>query len=186
MIFIYKVNYLFINSINLMPKKIIGYIPSYKFVYEIETEMEDEENFEEEFLYRPNYWCLDVSRAWLKTNHPFKVIRYIDITTNNDFDITTLPKVEQRSFYKIGKKYYQEQKLFFLTYETAFLYNFYESKKWYLFPSGYTGIYKEFYESGQLKIEFYHNNGEIIGEHKAFSANGKEIKVERKYLFDIA
>jgi hypothetical protein len=90
-----------------MPKKIIGYIPAYKFVYEIETEMEDDENFEEEFLYRPNYWCKDINNAWLRTVHPFKVIRYIDITTNNDFDITTLTKTEQRSFYKIGKKYYQ-------------------------------------------------------------------------------
>lgn len=169
-----------------MPKKIIGYIPDYKFVYEIETEMEDYENFEEEFLYRLNYSCKDVINAWLRTVHPFKVIRYIDITTNDDFDVTTLTEIEQRRIYKKGKKYYQIQKLFFLSYETAFLFDFYPAKKWKLFPNGYTGIYREFYESGQLKIEFLHNNGEIIGEHKAFSANGKEITVERKHLFNFA
>ena len=79
-----------------MPKKIIGYIPFYEFLYEIETEMEDYENFEEEFLYRPNYWCKDVNNAWLMTKHPFIVIRYIDITTNNDFDMSKITEREQQ------------------------------------------------------------------------------------------
>jgi len=169
-----------------MPMKIIGYIPNYEFIYEIETEMEDYENFEEEFLYRPYYSCINISNAWLQTNHPFIVKRYIDITTNEDMNILRISEKEQRErgIYKKNKKYYREQKIFFLSYETAFQYHFYLYKKWKLFPDGYTGIYREFYESGQLKIEFLHNNGEIIGDYKTFGSNGREIKVKREHLFN--
>lgn len=162
-----------------MPKKIIGYIPQYEFVYEIETEMEDYENFEEEFLFRPDYYVKDINRAWLKTNHPFIIKRYIDITTNEDFDIS-----RHQNIYRKNKKYYNERCLFFLSYESAFLYDFYQAKKWTLFPNGYSGIYRSYYESGQLKLEFFHNNGEIMGEWKAFYPNGNIANIERKYLFN--
>ena len=61
---------------------------------------------------------------------------------------------------------------FFFSYHNAFMEKFIINKQYLLFENGYSGIYREYYPNGILKLEYYHNNGLIDGVYKAYDCEG--------------
>ena len=55
---------------------------------------------------------------------------------------------------------------YFKSYERAFNFRFILDKQYELFPLGYSGLYRNWTQKGELVIEFYHVNGKIEGSLK--------------------
>jgi antitoxin component YwqK of YwqJK toxin-antitoxin module len=61
---------------------------------------------------------------------------------------------------------------FYLLKEIAFNKHFIDDKQYELFQNGYCGIYTEYYNSGILKVSFFHINGIIDGIYTLYNTNG--------------
>jgi antitoxin component YwqK of YwqJK toxin-antitoxin module len=150
------------------------YTKLYKYIFTIE--LCDDSNHDES---RTN--IIEPLYASYKTNK-FKIIEIEDMTINK--------LVNNYCNYKIGDiikkniKYYFTRERAFLSFDEEYFEGAYEplDKLYYInfFINGYAGIHREWYESGQLREEFYHDNGVVNGDYIKYYENGKieeEFKV---------
>lgn len=101
----------------------------------------------------------------------FKVLHIKDILNDTYTEINK---------YKINNEYV-EKVIFFLKEELAFNYLFFLKSQYKLFPNGYSNIYREYYDDGNLRLEFFHTNGLINGKYTEYFSN-KLIKIECQYV----
>lgn len=134
----------------------IGYYKYDKYVITIETDGQIFENVNE---YKKMY-C-----------YKFKVLHIKDILNEIYSEIDK---------YKINNEY-DEKIIFFLKEELAFNYLFFLKNQYKLFPNGYSNIYREYYDDGNLRLEFFHINGLINGKYTEYFPN-KLIKIECYYV----
>lgn len=69
--------------------------------------------------------------------------------------------------------WFDNQILFFQTYERAFFEEFMENKEYTLFENGYSGPCNTYYNNGQIEFEGYINNGEAYGLARKYFDNGQ-------------
>lgn len=132
----------------------IGYYKYDKYIIMIETETLEFENQHQQMK------C-----------DKFKILHIKDILNE------TYTEIDK---YKINSEY-NEKIMFFLIEELAFNHLFFLKRQYKLFPNGYSNIYKEYFENGNLRLEFYHINGMINGKYIEYFTN-ETIRIECYYV----
>ena len=132
----------------------IGYYKYDKYIITIDTDMQQFNN---------EYKQMNCDK--------FKVLNITDILNETYIEIDK---------YKINNEYY-EKIIFFLKEELAFNHQFFLRNQYKLFPNGYSNIYREYFEDGNLRLEFYHTNGKINGEYTEYFRN-QSIKIKCYYI----
>ncbi len=111
----------------------------------------------------------------IKIEHMFtkKLINKItNISINNDF-------ATYHSFYEVNKTYY-ESKIYYLSYDRAYYKDFVHKFQWNIYNNlnnhNYFGIFKDWFDNGQLQSQYWHINGIKEGVYKEYDINGNMIK----------
>jgi hypothetical protein len=76
--------------------------------------------------------------------------------------------------YRVGNTYTNQQ-FYFKTKDVAFFGFFNLYKQWKLFPNGFSGVCRNYYDSGELKQEYFRINSKIYGKRILYDKNGKII-----------
>ena len=97
-----------------------------------------------------------------KNNATYHIKDFIVISIENIISKIQLPEIlyEARNdnyILKVGESYEKKFIYYFMTYERALIEDFMKNKQYLLYPNGYSGIYKDYYDNGQIKKEFFHN-----------------------------
>ena len=137
----------------------IGYSKNDKYIITIETEDYDSVGNEE---------SENVNYSLCITNN--FMIQSIEDIFQKTYDMIKINDIE----YKIGDKY-EYNLYFYKTKEQAFNKNFIRDKQYLLFETGYSGLYTEYYNSGNLKYKVYISNGKFEGEYNKYNSDGKLI-----------
>ncbi len=125
---------------------IIGYYKDYRYVVTIRAND-----------YTPfSKTVINPETALYKTQN-YEILKIEDIIENEIIDPT----------FRIKKLVY-----FYINKELAIFDKFIEYEEYKIFPLGYSGMYREYHENGNLYKQFYHINGKIQGEFLTFYDNG--------------
>ncbi len=125
---------------------IIGYYKDYRYVVTIRAND-----------YTPfSKTVINPETALYKTRN-YEILKIEDIIENEINDPTF--RLKKLVFFYINK-------------ELAIFDKFIEYKEYQIFPLGYSGMYYEYHENGNLYKKFYHINGKIHGEFLTFYENG--------------
>ena len=123
-----------------------------------------------------------------KNNATYHIKDFIVISIENIISKIQLPEIlyEARNdnyILKVGESYEKKFIYYFMTYERALIEDFMKNKQYLLYPNGYSGIYKDYYDNGQIKKEFFHNNGKINGFLKIYYENkNNSVKIIQEYI----
>ncbi len=134
---------------------IIGYYKDYRYVVTIRA---NEYTSVSKTVINPE-------TALYKTQN-YEILKIEDIIENEIIDPTF--RIKKLVFFYINK-------------ELAIFDKFIEDKEYKIFPLGYSGMYREYHENGNLYRQFYHINGKIQGEYLSFYNNGNP-QVIRDYV----
>jgi antitoxin component YwqK of YwqJK toxin-antitoxin module len=137
----------------------IGYFKIDKYIITIETQHYDSVGYEE---HNSANYCLCITN-----NFMIQSIEDIFQKTYNMIKINDIG-------YIIGDKY-EYNLYFYKTKEQAFNKNFIRDKQYLLFKTGYSGLYTEYYNNGNLKYKVYISNGKFEGEYSKYNSGGKII-----------
>ena len=125
---------------------IIGYFKDYKRVVTISTDN-----------YTPfSEIVINPETALYKTTD-YKILNIEDILENEIIDNNY--RIPRTAFFYINK-------------ELAVFENFLQNEEYKLFPLGYSGVFRQYHENGNLYKEFFHRNGVIDGDFKTYYYNG--------------
>ncbi len=116
------------------------------------------------------------------TKKPFDKIKNISI--NND--ILTF-----NTYYEINKTYTGDKKIYYLSYDKAFFKDFIDKAQFNLLNkednNKYYNVntrYTEWYDNGQLKLDYWHINGKKEGLYKEYDIDGKLITKKNYFSID--
>ena len=110
------------------------------------------------------YHCLN--KIFNSEHAIYKIVTFTIIKIENIYGID----IDKIGSFEIDKTY-SEIIFGWLKRDIAFNHKFIENKEYLLFIEGYNGLYTEYYDDGNLKLEFYHINGLINGECKLYYNN---------------
>ena len=82
---------------------------------------------------------------------------------------------KERAFFELDYDYYTES---YEPIDKLYYINFYKE-----YNMIYSGIHKSWYESGQLKEEFYHINGLLEGKYRHYDENN-QLQIEYNFIGD--
>jgi hypothetical protein len=124
-----------------------------------------------------------VNRLFAQYNtQKFKILEIEDMVTNELYNNVMNYKINDIINRNINYYFSKERAFYELDYD--FFTDSYQSldKLYYLFyfNNQYTGIHKVWFDSGQLKEEFYHINGILEGTYTEYNENGM---LKNQYMF---
>ena len=127
---------------------------------------------------------IDINFAKYHTNK-FKILEIENMIDNTYIDKLYSYKIydtiqenityffsKERAFFYLDETYYIET---YMLLDKLYYINFYKENNLI-----YNGIHKDWYDSGQLREEFYHIDGSIEGTYISYFENGK---IDKKYFF---
>ena len=129
-----------------------------------------------------NYLMYDVDfDGYTRLVKQEQIIQRIIIQFEVDKPIFILQNIQS-----ISDEMFRTQQQFFplfKEYEKAYFHKFLEDKQYELFPNGYCGVVKEYYDFFKfpLKREVFISNGKFEGLERTYKSNG-EILIERTYV----
>ncbi len=106
-----------------------------------------------------------------------------NISINND--ILTF-----NTYYEINKTYNSETKIYYLSYDKAFLKDFISKAQYNLLNKDDTKYYNinarytEWYDNGQLKLDYWHINGKKEGLYQEYDIDGKLLDNKNYFIID--
>jgi antitoxin component YwqK of YwqJK toxin-antitoxin module len=119
-----------------------------------------------------------VNRLFAQYNtNKFKILEIEDMVTNELYNNVMNYKINDIIYRNINYYFSKERAFYELDYD-FFTYSYEPLDKLYYlfyFNNQYTGIHKVWFDSGQLKEEFYHINGILEGTYTEYNENGMLI-----------
>ena len=159
----------------MLTKLYMRYIKIHRYIMKIELCSDSISNEDRNDIINPLL-------AQYKTNK-FKILEIEDMVTNELYDnVLKIYKINDIICRNIN--YYFSKECAFFELDYYFFTDSYQplDKLYYLFyfNNQYTGIHKVWYDSGQLKEEFYHINGILEGTYTEYNENGM---LKNQYMF---
>ena len=123
---------------------------------------------------------IDKNNATYHINH-FVVISIEHIITKILLSEILFENHNDNNILEVGKLYGNKFIYYFMTYERAFVEDFIKNKQYLLYPNGYSGTHKDYYDNGMIECDFFHNNVKINGLLKKYYENSS-IKNIQEYV----